>query len=155
MACVSFSTSSVSASQWEFAFDFAGGYTSASTARSWPAHWCLEYSIDGGENWSEVRNAVTGGPYIHMRGLPWERAFLNGQWYQTAAQAGMGFSQHSFTLPSDVLDKDEVKLKLRPYDGSIVSLPLVWDDDIEVSRIDSSTDVDIRVRFGFIYIRYR
>ena len=151
----SFSTSSVSASQWEFAFDFAGGYTSASTARSWPAHWCLEYSIDGGENWSEVRNAVTGGPYIHMRGLPWERAFLNGQWYQTAAQAGMGFSQHSFTLPSDVLDKDEVKLKLRPYDGSIVSLPLVWDDDIEVSRIDSSTDVDIRVRFGFIYIRYR
>lgn len=150
-----FSTASVDASQWEFAFDFAGGYTSASTARSWPAHWCLEYSIDGGESWSIVGNSVTGGDYVHMRGLPWERAFLNGQWYQTSSQAGMGFSQHSFVLPPEVAGKDEVRLKLRPYDRTIVSLPLVWDDDIEVSQIDYSTDVDIRVRFGFIYIRYR
>lgn len=150
-----FSTSGVSAAQWEFAFDFAGGYTSASTARSWPAHWCLEYSVDGGKNWSLVKDPVTGGDYVHMRGLPWERAFLNGQWYQTSSQAGMGFSQHSFVLPSDVLDRDEVQLKLRPYDRTIVSLPLVWDDDIDASQIDFSTDVDIRIRFGFIYIRYR
>lgn len=150
-----FSTASVAASQWEFAFDFAGGYTSAATARSWPAHWCLEYSIDGGDSWTLVKNPVTGKEYVHMRGLPWERAFLNGQWYQTASRAGMGFSQHSFVLPAEVAGQDEVRLKLRPYDRTIVSLPLVWDDDIEASQIDASTDVDIRVRLGFIYIRYR
>ncbi len=150
-----FSTASVTASRWEFAFDFAGGYTSASTARSWPAHWCLEYSIDGGESWSLVKDPVTGGDYVHMRGLPWERAFLNGQWYQTSSRSGMGFSQHSFVLPPEVAGRDEVRLKLRPYDRTIVSLPLVWDEDIEGSQIDYSTDVDIRVRFGFIYIRYR
>ncbi len=151
----SFSTSNLQANSLEFAFDFAGGYLSAATARSWPAHWCVEYSVDGGDSWTLVPNCVNGKPYVHMRGLPWVKAFLNGQWYYTAAQAGMGFSQHSFTLPSEVLGKDAVLLKLRPYDRVITSLPLVWDDDIEKSEIDYTTDVDIRIRFGFIYLRYR
>ncbi len=151
----SFSTSGVDASHWEFAFDFAGGYTSVATARSWPAHWCVEYSVDDGDSWTLVPDCVSGEPYVHMRGLPWVRAYLNGQWYQTAAQAGMGFTQHSFTLPAEVAGKERVLIKLRPYDRTIVSLPLVWDDDVESSEIDYTTDVDIRIRLGFIYLRYR
>ena len=150
-----FSTRNLSASSLTFSFDFAGGYLSASVARSWPAHWCVEYSLDGGNTYTLVRNCVTDKPYVHMRGLPYAKAFLNGQWYFTGAQAGMGFSQHHFVLPSQVLGKDNVRLRLRPYDRTIVSLPLVWTDDIEQSEIDYTTDVDIRIRFGFFYLRYR
>lgn len=151
----SLSTESMASAKYaEFAFDFAGGYTSAQTARSWPAHWCVEYSVDGG-TWKTVPNCVNGKPYVHMRGLPWSKTYFNGQWYQTPAQAGMGFSQHSFRLPSEALGVANLKIRLRPYDTNIVSLPLEWEQDIEQSQISSSTDVDIRVRFGFIYLRYR
>lgn len=150
-----FRPAEVETSHWEFAFEFAGGYNSAGTARSWPAHWCLECSTDGGDSWTLVPEAATGAPYVHMRGLPWVRTFLNGQWYQTPSQAGMGFSQHSYVLPPEVAGKEQAMLRLRPYDKTIVSLPLLWDDDIEVSEIDYTTGIDVRVRFGFIYIRYR
>lgn len=149
-------TTSLSSARYaEFAFDFAGGYNSAATARSWPAHWCVEYTVDGGSSWTVVNNCVSGKPYVHMRGLPWSKTFYNGQWYQTPAQAGLGFSQHSFRLPQEVLGHENVTIRLRPYDRYIVSLPLDWQDDIEQSQIDYTTDVDIRVRFGFIYLRYR
>lgn len=151
----SLSTESMSSAKYaEFAFDFAGGYTSASTARSWPAHWCVEYSANGGE-WTLVPNCVNGKDFVHMRGLSWSKTYYNGQWYQTPAQAGLGFSQHSFRLPADALGVSDLKIRLRPYDRKIVSLPLEWEQDIEQSEIDSTTDVDIRVRFGFIYLRYR
>lgn len=151
----SLSTESLaSAGYAEFAFDFAGGYTSAGTARSWPAHWCVEYSVNGG-GWKIVPNCVNAAPYVHMRGLSWSKTYYNGQWYQTPEQAGLGFSQHSFRLPEETLGVSDLKIRLRPYDRYIVSLPLEWEDDVEQSQIDSSTDVDIRIRFGFIYLRYR
>ncbi|MBQ7518218.1 MAG: BACON domain-containing protein [Bacteroidales bacterium] len=150
-----FSTQNISASSLTFSFDFAGGYITAGVARGWPAHWCVEYSLNDGASYTIVNNCVTGEPYVHMRGLPFAKAFLNGQWYFTPEQAGMGFTQHHFVLPADVLGKEKVRIRLRPYDKKIVSLPLVWTDDIEQSEIDYTTDIDIRVRFGFFYIRYR
>lgn len=148
----------LNATQYLFVFDFAGGYKTAGVARLYPAHWCLEYSTDGGTTWKPVqKNIHSDEPYVHMRSLPWPKASINGQPYMTSAEAGMGFSQHAFLLPADVVGLNSFKMRLRPYDETVTILPFDWQASTESSHIEYTTTLSggLRVRFGSLRLYCR
>ena len=148
----------ISASDYVFAFDFAGGYKVASVARLYPAHWCVECSVDDGATWIPVKKSITSDqPYVHMRSLPWPKAQINGRSYMTAAEAGMGFTQHAFHLPAAVAGKASFKIGLRPYDDVVTILPFDWKSSTETGHIEYSTTLSggLRVRFGSIRLYCR
>ena len=131
-----------------FSFDFAAGNISASYSKTFPAHWCVEYSVDGGETYTILNDYISGKPYIHLRSLPWWDATVNGALYKTCSAAGLGFSQHAYLLPADVLGKDMLKVRLRPYDAKITTLPIVWNGDNETAEIQKSTAAANQIRIG-------
>jgi hypothetical protein len=155
---ITFNNLDTSASQYVFTFDFAGGYKVASVARLYPAHWCVECSVDKGNTWIPVhKNIHSEEPYVHMRSLPWPKALINGQPYLTAAEAGMGFTQHAFHLPEAVTGKASFKIRLRPYDDVVTILPFDWKSSTETGHIEYSTTLSggLRVRFGSIRLYCR
>ena len=142
------STKDLSGSGLLFSYDFAGGTINVSTAKTFPAHWCVEYSTDGGETYTLVNDPVSGKPYVHLRSLPWWDATVNGTLYKTCSAAGMGFSQHAVLLPASVLGKELLKVRLRPYDAKITTLPITWDGDSETAEIQPSTNAANQIKIG-------
>ena len=149
------STRTVSGSGIFVYYDMMGGYTDANYMKTYPAHWCVEWSVDGGENWTAAPDPVSGKPYVHLRSMPYNRAYVGGFWYNTSRYAGQGFGQHVCMLPSAALGQDELLVRIRPYDDVVASIALGWDDDPEDNRIIAATDFICGVRFGNISIMYR
>ena len=143
-----FSTKGLSGSGMLFSYDFAGGNINVSTAKTFPAHWCVEYSVDGGESWTIVNDNISGKPYVHLRSLPWWDATVNGALYKTCAAAGLGFSQHAVLLPASVLGLDLLKVRLRPYDAIITTLPISWNGDNETAVAQVSTAAANQIKIG-------
>ena len=143
-----FSTKGLSGSGMLFSYDFAAGSINIATSKTFPAHWCVEYSVDGGENWTIVNDNISGKPYVHLRSLPWWDATVNGTLYKTCAAAGLGFSQHAVLLPASVLGLDMLKVRLRPYDAKITTLPISWNGDNETAEAQASTAAANQVKIG-------
>lgn len=141
-------TKSLSGSGMLFSFDFTAGNISVTYSKTFPAHWCVEYSIDGGETYTIINDYISGKPYVHLRSLPWWDATVNGTLYKTCSAAGLGFSQHAYLLPAEVLGKDMLKVRLRPYDGKITTLPITWYGDNETAEIQKSTAAANQIRIG-------
>jgi hypothetical protein len=131
-------------------FCASGIVTDPSTFKNYPLHWCLEWSTDG-QQYSVVPPAVaTGKDYVHARTSPWEPGYVGSVKYLTSAYTGMGFTDHIFALPSDVIGKSKVYVRFRPYDTYMASLPIEWEKDIETSMISTSTSYDNDIRFAHI-----
>lgn len=146
-----FSTEDLTAGQSVVAyisFCASGIVTDPSTFKNYPLHWCMEWSTDG-EQYSIVPPAVaTGKDYVHARTSPWEPGYVGSVKYLTSAYTGMGFTDHIFALPSDVIGKSKVYVRFRPYDTYMASLPIEWEKDIETSMISTSTSYDNDIRFA-------
>ena len=131
-----------------FNYDITAGTVSITYSKTFPAHWCVEYSVDGGSTYELVNDYVSGNEYVHMRSLPWWDATINGTLYKTCAAAGLGFSQHAVLLPAEVLGLDKLIVRLRPYDNVLTSLPITWDGDSETTLIQPSTTNANYVKIG-------
>ena len=131
-----------------FNYDITAGTVSITYSKTFPAHWCVEYSVDGGATFNLVNDYVSGNEYVHMRSLPWWDSTINGTLYKTCAAAGLGFSQHAVLLPAEVLGLDKLIVRLRPYDKVLTSLPITWDGDSETTLIQSSTTSANYVKIG-------
>ena len=131
-----------------FTYDFTAGTVAITYSKTFPAHWCVEYSVDGGVTYNLVKDFVSGKDYVHMRSLPWWDATVNGTLYKTCAAAGLGFSQHAVLLPSEVLGLDKLIVRLRPYDNVLTSLPVTWDGNSETAFIQSSTSSANYIKIG-------
>ena len=131
-----------------FTYDFTAGTVAITYSKTFPAHWCVEYSVDGGVTYNLVKDFVSGKDYVHMRSLPWWDATVNGTLYKTCAAAGLGFSQHAVLLPSEVLGLDKIIVRLRPYDNVLTSLPVTWDGNSETAFIQSSTSSANYIKIG-------
>ena len=154
-----FSTSQISGSKFILGFTFSAGTINAKTSKTFPAHWCVEYSTDGGATYSEVRDRVIcdkhrNQPYIKLRSLPWWDTTINGNKYYTCYDAGMGMTDHMFLFPSDIFGKEKVCIRIRPYDDVLTSLPINWDDNSETGQVKASTTYENRIQFGTITLRY-
>lgn len=142
------STKDLSGNGLLFSYDLAAGTIAISTSKTFPAHWCLEYSVDGGETYEYAHDLVTGEKYVHLRSLPWWDGTVNGTLYKTCAAAGLGFAQHAVLLPAEVLGKEMLKVRLRPYDTKITTLPIAWDGDNETAEILHSTSASNYFKIG-------
>ena len=150
-----FSTASISGSHMLLGFSFAAGTISATTSKTYPAHWCVEYSVDGGQSYTLCPSAATGVDYVHLRSLPWWDASLAGNRYNTCSSAGIGLTDHLFRLPAEVFGRERVMVRIRPYDKVMTVLPLVWNGDTETAEISAATTYDNQLRWGVITLRYR
>ncbi|MBP3483327.1 MAG: BACON domain-containing protein [Alistipes sp.] len=154
-----FSTSEVTGTHMCLGFTFSAGTVSANTSKTFPAHWCVEYSTDGGATYNEVKDRVVcdshrNQPYFKLRSLPWWDASVNGNKYYTCYDAGLGMTDHMFVFPADIFGKEKVMIRIRPYDNVLSSLPIRWDDNSETGEIKMSTSYDNYIQFGTITLRY-
>ena len=141
-----FSTASLNGSHMLLGFSFAAGTISATTSKTYPAHWCVEYSVDGGQSYTLCPSAATGVDYVHLRSLPWWDASLAGNRYNTCSSAGIGLTDHLFRLPAEVFGRERVMVRIRPYDKVMTVLPLVWNGDTETAEISAATTYDNQLR---------
>ena len=72
-----------------------------------PTNWVMEYSLDGGENWSELERFTV--PDFSLNG--------NKQVWNCPGHKNMSFTIDD-SISSNMWGKENVKLKLRPYDAS-------------------------------------
>lgn len=137
-------------------FDMGAGEggKSINTSKAFPAHWMVEYSVNGGE-YKPLKELYTGGDYFHLRAMPFSDTYSNGHQYRQHAQCGMGFTQHSFLIPADAFGQEKVSVRIRPYDDVITIVPKVWNEESESQRVSPSVQVQNYLRFGEINFRYR
>lgn len=72
-----------------------------------PTNWVMEYSLDGGKNWSELERFTV--PDFSLNG--------NKQVWNCPGHKNMSFTIDD-SISSNMWGKENVKLKLRPYDAS-------------------------------------
>ena len=82
------------------------GYNSA----FYPSFWCVEYSTDG------VNYAKVEGKEAVMRTLPWFHYYgcMKDTVYPTSTEAGMGYTEHVFPLPANLLGHEKIWLRISP-----------------------------------------
>lgn len=136
-------------------FAFSAGKNTASTTRNFPAHWCVECSVDGGTTYTLCQDVISDKEFVHLRSLPWADANIDGTKYMTAGGAGLGATEHCFRLPSSAFGKEHVFIKIRPYDDTMAVLPLAWNGDVENGKVSYNTKSDTYISFDYISVRYR
>ncbi len=157
--CLDIVTRGISGSKFCLAFNFMAGTGSAANSKAYPAHWCVEYTIDGGATWTPVgdkivSDAYSNQPFVKLRAHPWWDATVTANKYYTPAACGMGCTDHIFFFPSDIFGKDRVTIRIRPYDDVLASLPLQWNGSVEGGVVRANTTQKNYIRFGNISLRY-
>ena len=153
-----FPTTGISGDEVMLTFRFyAGRCGTGNTYMGYPSHWCVEYSVDGGQTWSYAKNGdLSGNDYVHLKGIATIYFTLNGFLYSPSASYSLGATAHSFTMPSEVFGKDDVRVRIRPYDNVMSSLyPRTLFDDLEHAKVTSATEVTDYVSFQDIILSYR
>ena len=149
------STKNLTGTGMYMSYAFCVGEISASTSRFFPAHWCTEYSIDGGSNWTLVKETATGNDYCHLHALPWYDINIDGIKYYSCSSCGLGATEHLAFLPDEVFGKDDVRIRFRPYDSVMSIFPLDWDGDVETSHVYSTSKAQVYFNLEYAMIRYR
>lgn len=153
-----FPTTDISSEELMLTFRFyAGRSGTADTYKAYPSHWCVEYSVDGGQTWAYAENGdLSGNDYVHLRGIASLYFTSNGFLYSPSTSYSLGATAHSFTMPSEVFGKDDVRVRIRPYDNVMSSLyPRTLFDDLEHAKVTSATEVTDYVSFQDIILSYR
>ena len=123
---------------------------SAGWYRVFPAHWCLEYALDGESAYTPVPPILGDKPWVRLLPGPYGVAWISGRRYYPSSSMSAGYSDHVFALPADILGKSGVRIRLRPYDEYINDYPTsssTFSQPCDVSTINagSSADTDIRI----------
>lgn len=137
------------------AFAFSAGKISANTSRNFPAHWCVDCSVDDGTSFIDCPDAVTGNAFVHLRSLPWMDDTISGVKYFSSGSCGLGATEHCFRLPPCAFGAEKLVIRIRPYDDVISSLTLDWMGNTESGKVSHNTVVDTFINFEYISIRYK
>lgn len=149
------STKGLAGSKLNVSYAFEVGRISAATSQFFPAHWCLEYSIDGGANWTLCPDAATGKEYTHLHAMPWYDINIGGIKYYSCSSCGIGATEHVSVLPDEVFGVDKLLIKLRPYDNVMSIFPMEWNGNTENSKVYPNTTADVGLNIEYIHIRYK
>jgi hypothetical protein len=151
-----FSTKGLTGEEIMLAFRFYAGRTgTATTFQAFPAHWFVEYSIDGAPYVPATNADLSGKPYVHLRSIATYTLQYGSYKIPTSVNAGLGASSHAFCLPAEALGKEKVKVRIRPYDTVMSAIPSIFTDETESSTITAQTRASDYVSFQDIFIRYR
>ena len=117
-----------------------------------PAHWTLEYSVDGGSTYKRVTPSVKAdvpADYVHLRPGPSAEDYHNGRKYVPSIYMAQGFCDVVYLLPSDMMGQENVKVRFAPStDGVLFDFPSessLFAQDIEgnVMKVSSQYNGDI------------
>lgn len=151
-----FSTKGLTGEEIMLAFRFYAGRTgTVTTFQAFPAHWFVEYSIDGAPYVPATNADLSGKPYVHLRSIATYTLQYGSYKIPTSVNAGLGASSHAFCLPAEALGKEKVKVRIRPYDTVMSAIPSIFTDETESSTITAQTRASDYVSFQDIFIRYR
>ena len=142
-----FSTETISASSFSVGFSIAAGYTydnnicAFQSSTSFPVYWKVEYAVsDDGIQWSSYSDAVneaTGVAGFEMRSVPWTFGVFAWKFHHhytsdtalelvTQSDTGFGFVPYRYSIPGSVAGKKMVKVRIRPYDDTIMTYNKDW-----------------------------
>ncbi len=175
-----FDTRNASGSVMSVGFSIAAGYPNKSkpqlnvalqSSTSFPVYWTVEYSLNGGESWTEVANEATSRIGFEMRSIPWT---LDGTVEyipycgisskispKTQSDTGFGYVPYRFNLPSSVFGQDKVMVRIRPMSNVIMSLNSLWNAGLAsagftaVAQSDQKTNVNHGVVLEDVVIQYK
>lgn len=151
-----FSTAGISGNEIMVAFRFyAGNPSIPSSFQAYPSHWCVEYSIDGGEYKLAANADLSGNPYVHLRNIAFTKVSIGSFSTPTTTSTALGASAHAFCIPAEAFGKDNVSVRIRPYDTVMSALPSVFTAEVENSNVTAKSDISDNVSFQDIFIRYR
>ena len=151
-----FSTVGISGNEIMVAFRFyAGNPSIPSSFQAYPSHWCVEYSIDGGEYKLAANADLSGNPYVHLRNIAFTKVSIGSFSTPTTTSTALGASAHAFCIPAEAFGKDNVSVRIRPYDTVMSALPSVFSAEVENSNVTAKSDISDNVSFQDIFIRYR
>ena len=145
---VNVSTAGLTGDAMDVAFTFSAGNQQAYNSSFYPSFWCVEYSVDG-INYSKVE-----GKEAVLRSLPWYSTYVNMKdvGYPTSSEAGMGFTEHVFPLPADLLGHDKVWIRISPS-RKIVSTAAYASQ--EFGLLTPYLNGECLVNFGTIKVGYK
>lgn len=143
-----FSTASLSGKKLYLYFSFCCGGNDKAAFKNFPGRWCVEYSTNGGSTYNVVNAEESGKPYVHLRSFPFVGpSTINGRSYYPSYSVGMGFTEHFYEFPDDIMGHEKVLVRIRPYDTTVTVLPEKLDADIEQSEAYSGINIyqDLRI----------
>jgi hypothetical protein len=157
---VEFPTLGISGNVMSFNFEFGAGLQSGDTSWNYPAYWCVEYSVDGGDTFVPVRNTVTGKELVILRAIPWWDTKIKNSGsqaiYRTGYDTAMGYTSHTFGLPAECFGKPSVIVALSPASANLAWIRSNPADNVIAKGFVKKTMVhNTNIRFGEISVRYR
>lgn len=129
-------------------FSFAAADGRIEYSYNFPCFWKIQYSSDG-KSWTDAqgRNAV-------LRPLPYKPKNVRGVGMRyTSYDAALGFTEHSFTLPSSVLGQEELYVRLAPVSDIIAALPEDPAEDTATGKAYSYTSEPFTLYVGSFNVR--
>ena len=156
---VEFSTARLKAEAVQFAFDICGSDGNLLSCRGLPARWKVEYSVDGG-SFVQLREA-DGTETFGLRPMPAEAKFDKryNHTYQMMYDHGLGMQQHLYNLPSEVLGKEKVVIRITPATDRFFHLSKDVTRDVEDpaanSLVKSNNKSNATFRLGSVFVDYK
>lgn len=145
---VNVSTAGLTGDALYLAFTFSAGIQQVYNSAFYPSFWCVEYSVDG-QNYSKVDNKE-----VVLRSLSWYHYYGNMKDapYHTSAEAGMGYTEHVFSLPSSLLGHEKVWLRISPA-RKVVSTAAYTGQ--EQGLLTPYLNGECTVNFGTVKVAYK
>lgn len=143
---IQFSTRGISAETLLLDFNFAAGDNSAYNTRLCPVYWGVEVSADG-KAYTQLDI-----PPITLRPLPWWEKDIDGVHYVTSLECGLGLTAHQVALPTTLLGKDAVYVRISPISKKAYTLAPEGSDNWALRPNQENWTY---IEFGTIAIRYR
>lgn len=156
---VEFSTAKIKATQLQFAFDICGSDGNLLSCRGLPARWKVEYSVNGGD-FVPLREA-DGTQTFGLRPMPAVEKFDKryNHTYQMMYDHGLGLQQHLYNLPSEVIGKDKVVIRITPANDRFFHLSKDTTRDAEDpkanSKVKSNNKSNATFRLGSVFVDYK
>jgi hypothetical protein len=119
----------------------------------------VEYSVDGG-SFAPLREA-DGTETFGLRPMPAEAKFDKryNHTYQMMYDHGLGMQQHLYNLPSEVLGKEKVVIRITPATDRFFHLSKDVTRDVEDptanSLVKSNNKSNATFRLGSVFVDYK
>lgn len=130
-----------------FNFSFVAGNESYYMSWGCPAFWTVEYSIDG-------KAFKSTGFEARLRPLAFHPAVISRKGFiGTPYDAAMGFSEYSVKLPSEVLGKENLVIRIIPKNNTVVVLDQDYTLPVDYSGKASDYKNNFCLRIGMVGLK--
>ena len=156
---VEFSTAKLKATQLQFAFDICGSDGNLLSCRGLPARWKVEYAV--GDGAFVPLDEADGTKTFGLRPMPAEAKFDKryNHTYQMMYDHGFGLQQHLYNLPSEVIGKEKVIIRITPATDRFYHLSKDVTRDVEDlkanSQVKSNNKANATFRLGSVFVDYK